>query len=99
MISSLDKFDSVGVSNTNAIQDEIDYLRDTLEVLRATGDITNDAFLEAGAVHGGLSLILNLISQGISDDEANEQLQSLKQRAISLNNTHPDLDKMVESKR
>ena len=99
MISSLDKFDSVGVSNTNAIQEEIDYLRDTLEVLRATGDITNDAFLEAGAVHGGLSLILNLISQGISDDEANEQFQSLKQRAISLSNTHPDLDKMVESKR
>lgn len=99
MISSLQRFKSIDSTSIDAIQKEIDYLLDTLEVLRATNEISNDAFLEAGAIQGGLMLILNLLSQGISDDEANSQLQRLKQRAKSLNDSYPGLDNKVESLR
>ena len=99
MISSLERFTDIDNSSIVVIQEEIDYLMDTLEVLRATNEISNDAFLEAGSIQGGLSLILNLLSQGISQTEANAQLLRLKERAESLNSTYPDLDKKIESRR
>jgi len=99
MISSLCRIDSSGNFSISDIQNEIDYLRDTLEVLRATQEISNDAFLEAGSIQGGLSLIINLVSQGISDDEANSQLHILKERANVLNETYPGLDDSIESRR
>ena len=99
MISSLGRFDFVDSNCLHALQQEVDYILDTLEVLRATKEISNDAFLEAGSIQGGLTLILNLISQGISDDEANAQLTRLKQRAQSLNDAYPGLDDKIESRR
>jgi hypothetical protein len=99
MISSLERFTDIDNSSIVVIQEEIDYLMDTLEVLRATNEISNDAFLEAGSIQGGLSLILNLLSQGISQTEANAQLLRLKERAESLNSTYPELDKKIESRR
>jgi hypothetical protein len=99
MISSLERFGTIDNSSIIAIQEEIDYLMDTLEVLRATNEISNDAFLEAGSIQGGLSLILNLLSQGISQTEANSQLLRLKERAKSLNSTYPELDKKIETRR
>ena len=99
MISSLERFKNIDNSSVVAIQEEIDYLMDTLEVLRATKEISNDAFLEAGSIQGGLSLILNLLSQGISEAEANSQLLRLKGRAKSLNGTYPELDNKIESRR
>ena len=99
MISSLGRLDGVGNASISDIQNEIDFLRDTLEVLRATEEISNDAFLEAGSIQGGLSLLINLISQGISQEEANSQLAGLKDRAKTLNDTYPGLDDSIESKR
>ena len=96
MITSLGRFDNLDESSTTAIESERDFIRDTLEVLRGTGEISNDAFLDAGTIQGGLSLLLNLISQGISEDEANTQLTSLKARANSLENKYPGLDEKVE---
>ena len=78
---------------------ERDFIRDTLEVLRATDEISNDAFLDAGTIQGGLSLLLNLLSQGITVDEASLQLNSLKNRAVTLNQSYPGLDEKVESMR
>ena len=99
MISSLERFEHIDNHSIVAIQEEIDYLMDTLEILRATNEISNDAFLEAGSIQGGLSLILNMLSQGISEVEANSQLFRLKERAKSLNGTYPGLDNMIESRR
>ena len=96
MITSLQKFDMLDESSATAIELERDFIRDTLEVLRGTGEISNDAFLDAGTIQGGLSLLLNLISQGISQDEAKIQLNSLKDRAIALDNKYPGLDDKVE---
>jgi len=99
MISSLERFGIISSSSVVAIQEEVEFLLDTLEVLRATNEISNDAFLEAGSIQGGLTLILNLLSQGISDEEANSQLLRLKERAKSLNDSFPGLNDKIESRR
>jgi len=99
MITSLERFSNLGPTSTGQIESEIDFIRDTLEVLRATGEISNDAFLDAGTIQGGLSLLLNLLSQGISEDEASVQLDSLKHRAVAINQSYPNLDDKVESMR
>jgi|TARA_B100001996_G_scaffold367417_1_gene339035 hypothetical protein len=99
MITSLEKFTDLGPSSIEDIEMERDFIRDALEVLRATGEISNDAFLDAGTIQGGLSLLLNLLSQGITVDEASLQLNSLKNRAVTLNQSYPGLDEKVESMR
>ena len=99
MISSLGRFETLNGTRIEDIKQEMNYLRDTLEVLRATQEISNDAFLEAGSIQGGLSVIINLVSNGISDEEANAQLQNLKSRANSLNEKYPGLDEKIESRR
>ena len=81
------------------IEEQRDFVRNTLEVLRATSQISNDAFLDAGTIQGGLSLLLNLISQGISEDEAISQLEGLKSRAHLLEEKYPGLDEKVEKLR
>ena len=99
MIASLQRFADLGPTSIEDIETERDFIRDTLEVLRATGEISNDAFLDAGTIQGGLSLLLNLLTQGITEDEASLQLDSLKDRAASLNQTYPGLDQKVENMR
>jgi hypothetical protein len=99
MITSLERFAEINASCMDDIESERDYIRDTLEVLRATGEISNDAFLDAGTIQGGLSLLLNLLSLGIPDHEASGQLNNLKARAVALNEMYPNLDEKVESMR
>ena len=99
MISTLDKIESLSSSSLGMIEKQRDFVRDSLEVLRGTSQISNDAFLDAGTIQGGLSLLLNLISQGISEDEASSQLEGLKSRAHLLEEKYPGLDKKVESLR
>ena len=99
MISTLDKIESLSSSSLGMIEKQRDFVRDSLEVLRGTSQISNDAFLDAGTIQGGLSLLLNLISQGISEDEASSQLEGLKSRAHLLEEKYPGLDEKVESLR
>ena len=99
MITSLERFVKLDPTCMGEIESERNSIRDTLEVLRATGEISNDAFLDAGTIQGGLSLLLNLLSHGISEKEASGQLTSLKARAEVLNETYPDLDRKVENMR
>ena len=99
MISTLDKIESLGSSSLGMIEKQRDFVRDSLEVLRGTSQISNDAFLDAGTIQGGLSLLLNLISQGISEDEAFTQLEALKTRAHLLEEKYPGLDEKIENLR
>ena len=99
MISTLDRIKSLDNSSLEMIEEQRDFVRDSLEVLRATNEITNDAFLDAGTIQGGLSLLLNLISQGISEDKATSQLEGLKSRARLLEEKYPGLDQKLETLR
>ena len=98
MISSLEQLPELSGENIDDVKNEIEFLLDSLEVLRATNEISNDAFLEAGSIQGGLSVILNMLSQGI-EDEAKSHLFRLKERAKALSATYPDLDSKIESRR
>ena len=67
MITSLGRFDNLGEASVGEIELERDFIRDSLEVLRGTGQISNDAFLDAGTIQGGLSLLLSLSLIHISE--------------------------------
>ena len=54
MISTLDRIESLGNSSVGMIEEQRDFVRDSLEVLRATNKISNDAFLDAGTIQAGL---------------------------------------------
>ena len=99
MITTLDRIESLSDSSIGMIEKQRDFVRDSLEVLRGTSQISNDAFLDAGTIQGGLSLLLNLISQGITEDEAFSQLEQLKIRAHLLEEKYPGLDEKVENLR
>ena len=99
MITTLDRIESLSDSSIGMIEKQRDFVRDSLEVLRGTSQISNDAFLDAGTIQGGLSLLLNLISQGISEDESFSQLEALKSRAHLLEEKYPGLDEKVENLR
>ena len=98
MISSLEQLSELNVESTDDVKNEIEFLLDSLEVLRATNEISNDAFLEAGSIQGGLNVILNMLNQGI-EEEANSHLFRLKERAKALRSIYPDLDSKIERRR
>jgi hypothetical protein len=99
MKTVLGRFNNLNIASVDTINEEITFLQNTLEVLRVTNKISNDAFLDAGIIQGGLSLISNLLSQGVSSEEANTQLRRLKDKEDMLTKTYPELDNMIESMR
>ena len=98
MISSLEQLSELNVGSIDDVKNEIEFILDSLEVLRATNEISNDAFLEAGSIQGGLNVILNMLNQGINE-EANAHLFRLKERAKALDEAYPGLDGKIESRR
>ena len=99
MKTILEGLNYLDISKIEHLNAEVIYLQNTLEILRATGEISNDAFLDAGIIQGGLSLISNLLTQGVTSEEAGLQLKRLKKKVSSLMNNYPDLDVLIESKR
>jgi hypothetical protein len=81
------------------LQNEICFLETTLESLRDGGVISNDAFLDGGAIQGGLSALSNMVDLGIDRSEAQDHLRGLLVRGIKLDEAHPGLDGAIESAR
>jgi len=81
------------------IRQESEYLSQQLETLRYNGTITNEAFLDAGAVQGAFELIGTLIEMGVSQQEIQQELRNTLERAKRLEEKHPGLDFAVESGR
>ena len=61
------------------IRQESEFLAQQLETLRLNGTISNEAFLDAGAVQGAFELIGTLIEIGVSQKE----IQQESSRSIS----------------
>ena len=78
---------------------EIDYISKTLELMRDAQEISNDAYLDSGSIQGGLTVVSSLIEQNISDSEIDSLIQTLKLRAINLEEKHPGLSILLESYR
>lgn len=81
------------------ITEEVEFLSSTLSLLRDSEEISNDEFLEAGSIQGGLNLLSAMISNGAEAEELEIQISSLKDRALSICERFPNLDKKIESRR
>ncbi len=88
-----DSLTSIIVSN------EVEFLSETLGNLRDSGEISNDAYLDAGGIQGGLSLIASLLEQNVSDEEIQVQLEQLADRARRISSNYPDMDRKIENHR
>jgi len=81
------------------VKSESNYISNRLEVCRLNGDISNDAYLDAGAIHGALEMIANHIEMGVAQTEIHELLRQQITRANRLEEKHPGLDKAIEKGR
>ena len=99
MISSIGRVTGTDSRSSDVISSEVEYLSATLSLLRDSNEITNDEFLEAGSIQGGLNVLSAMISNGAEDSEITLQIRSLKERADSICERHPGLDAKIESRR
>ena len=81
------------------LKSEVHFLSGRLEELRSHRTISNDAYLDAGAIQGAIELIANMIDMGVSQLEIQEQLRSTLQRANRIETKHPGLNMAIESGR
>lgn len=81
------------------LKQEVDFLAHRLEELRLNRQISNDAYLDAGAVQGAIALAANMADMGVSQLEVQQTLRSTLSRAKRLETKHPGLNWAVESGR
>jgi hypothetical protein len=81
------------------IREEAEFIANRLELLRLNGEITNDAFLDAGAIQGAFTLIGTLVEMGIPQQEIQQELRNTLARAKRLEEKHPGLDIAIENGR
>ena len=68
----------------------------SLAALRSAGVISNDAYLDAGVIQGGISVLSNMIDQGCNKEELLAHLNQLRQRADRICLAHPELAEYLE---
>jgi hypothetical protein len=78
---------------------EVNYLSGRLEQLRIQRSISNEAYLDAGAVQGAIEMIANMVDMGVPQIEVQGQLREQLHRAQRLESKHPGLNWAVESGR
>jgi hypothetical protein len=81
------------------VRGESEYVVSRLEQCLHDDLITNDAFLDAGAIQGALEMIANHIDMGVPQKEVKDLLHQQVGRADRLEEKHPGLDKAVEGGR
>lgn len=81
------------------IRTEVQFLSDRLELLRQNRQITNEAYLDAGAIQGAFGMIGNLVEMGVPQLEIFTQIKQQLDRACSLEVKHPGLDQAIETGR
>ena len=93
------RFENLETIDLEVLEEEITFLAKNLEILRITDKISNDAFLDSGMIQGGLTTISNLLSQGLKTQDVKGQLKRLKDKAIVMGDSYPELDQLIESMR
>ena len=97
MKTSMNRIHKYGSLTSKILFNEVEFLSETLGNLRDSGEISNDAYLEAGGIQGGLSLIASLIDQQVSNDEIQIQLDQLITKALRISINYPDMDGKIEN--
>jgi len=99
MKTSMNRLHEYELLTSQIVSNEVRFLSETLGNLRDSGEISNDAYLEAGSIQGGLSLIASLIDQEVSDNEIQMQLNQLISRALRISTNYPEMDQKIEGYR
>ncbi len=99
MRTCIDRLISRAHVDYKSIRDEIDFVTGALEQVRADGVISNEAFLDAGNIHGALKMIAEHIDLGISQTEIHEMLLQQIYRAEKVEDKHPGLNHALEARR
>ena len=58
---------------------------------RNSGEISNDAFLEAGVIQGGISVLANMIATGVDHSEILVHFNQIRDRAATICTNFPEL--------
>ena len=99
MKTSMNRIHTHDSLTSEIVAEEVVFLSETLGNLRDSGEISNDAYLEAGGIQGGLALIASLIDQDVTDDEIQEGLDQLIARALRISTNYPEMDEKIENYR
>ena len=99
MITSIHSVTGQETRISSEITQEVEFLSSTLSLLRDSEKISNDEFLEAGLIQGGLNLLSAMISNGVETEELEIQITSLKDRSLLICQRFPNLDEKIESMR
>ena len=99
MKTSMNRIHTHDSLTSQIVAEEVVFLSETLGNLRDSGEISNDAYLEAGGIQGGLALIASLIDQDVTDDEIQEGLDRLIVRALRISTNYPEMDEKIENYR
>jgi len=81
------------------VRNEFEFVTSRLEQCLHDGNISNEAFLDAGVIQGALEMIANHIDMGIPQKEINDLIKEQFSRAERLEEKHPGLDNAVEEGR
>ena len=58
---------------------------------RNSGEISNDAFLEAGVIQGGISVLANMVATGVDHSEMMVHFNQIRDRAATICTNFPEL--------
>ena len=84
---------------SNFIEKEITIISETLEMMRDSNEISNDAYLELGSIQGGLSVIASLVLQNVESAEITLLLNTLEERSIILEKKYQSMSNKFEEHR
>ena len=63
---------------------------------RNSGEISNDAFLEAGVIQGGISVLANMVATGVDNSEIMLHFNQIRDRAATICINFPELNTILE---
>ena len=63
---------------------------------RNSGEISNDAFLEAGVIQGGISVLANMVATGVDHSEIMVHFNQIRDRAAVICTNYPELTVVLD---
>ncbi|MEK9696689.1 MAG: hypothetical protein VW270_13080 [Candidatus Poseidoniales archaeon] len=81
------------------LKQESSFIAQRLDELRVKRIISNEAFLDAGAIQGAIEMIANLVESGVPQAEIHQNLRGQLERAMKLESKHPGLNLAIEQGR
>jgi len=96
MLSEIGRRLEGGELNSEEAKEASEEISLSLAALRSAGEISNDAYLDAGVIQGGISVLSNMIDQGCNKEELLSHMKQLRQRADRICLAHPKLAEYFE---